>query len=90
MSLPNLTGPDDTQLAISLIMLASGYFGTSLFATEFDFYVFGDDKFRISHAITYLGFLLEGPRTFYTVLQDILKAKDTEHFKSRYEPQLFL
>jgi len=32
MDLPNLTGPDDTQLGVFLSLIASGVFGTEFFA----------------------------------------------------------
>ena len=89
MELPNLTGPDDTQLLFSLLCIVVGFIGTPFFASELDFTLFGDEPFRVGHFVLYLGIFVVNPTTMYGSLVEIYRMKDSEHFKKRFEPYLF-
>lgn len=89
MELPNLTGPDDSQLMIGTLFIVSGIIGTPFYAAELDFTVLGYDGFRISHCFLYIGLFVINPVTLYGSLAEIYRLKDSEHFKKRFEPYLF-
>lgn len=89
MELPNLTGPDDTQLLFSLASVGVGYIGTPFFAQTFDFSVFGNDQFRFGQVAIYMGICIVNPTTFYGTLCEVWRSKDSEHFRKRFEPCLF-
>lgn len=89
MELPNLTGPDDTQLIFCLLCWGVGIIGTPFFATELDFSVFGYENFRLGQIIIFVGLFVVNPNTFYGTLCEMWRCKDSEHFRKRFEKCLF-
>lgn len=89
MELPNLTGPDDTQLMFCVMCFAAGIIGTPFFATTLDFTIFGNEEVRIGQIMIVLGIFVINPLTFYGTMSELYRSKDSEHFKNRFEPYLF-
>jgi len=88
LDLPALVGPEDTQLAVSVGCWLVAYTGTSIFDNVT--YDFGMGEMHITHSLLTLIILAEFVGIFGHVYSSINDAKNTEHFKKRFNFDQFL
>ena len=78
LTLPVLSGPDDTSVGISAVCFITAYYGSDMWMQEYDFFGFG--KRRLSNVVIFILVSQQVAGSLFFVASNLYQSRHTEFF----------